>query len=115
MEYLIVKWVHIVSSTFLFGTGIGSAFYLLAATLRRDARVVAATASTVVIADWLFTATTMIVQPGTGLYLVHLAGSPLETPWIAWSMVDSLHAATSHSVLSQCRMSALVCSRERPT
>ena len=30
MEYLALKWIHILSSTVLFGTGIGSAFYLLA-------------------------------------------------------------------------------------
>ena len=27
MEYLILKWVHVLSSTLLFGTGLGSAFY----------------------------------------------------------------------------------------
>ena len=27
MDYLIIKYVHVVSSTILFGTGIGSAFY----------------------------------------------------------------------------------------
>jgi uncharacterized membrane protein len=28
MEYLIVKWLHILSSTLLFGTGLGSALYM---------------------------------------------------------------------------------------
>ncbi len=28
MEYLVVKWLHILSSTLLFGTGLGSAFYM---------------------------------------------------------------------------------------
>ena len=36
MDYLTLKWVHVISSTVLFGTGIGSAFYLLVATLSRD-------------------------------------------------------------------------------
>jgi uncharacterized membrane protein len=31
MDYIVVKWVHILSSTILFGTGIGSAFYLFMA------------------------------------------------------------------------------------
>jgi uncharacterized membrane protein len=86
-EYLVVKWLHILSSTLLFGTGIGSAFYMLVSVLQRDPRVVAAVARIVVIADWLFTATTVIAQPLTGLYLVHLAGMPLGTRWIAWSLV----------------------------
>jgi uncharacterized membrane protein len=85
-EYLVVKWLHILSSTLIFGTGIGSAFYLLVSVLQRDARVVAGVARIVVIADWLFTATTVIAQPLTGLYMVHLAGMPLGTRWLAWSM-----------------------------
>ena len=36
MEYLIVKWLHILSSTLLFGTGIGSAWYLLFAVISRN-------------------------------------------------------------------------------
>jgi hypothetical protein len=36
MEYLLVKWVHIVSSTILFGTGIGSAFCLFMANRSKE-------------------------------------------------------------------------------
>ena len=39
MDYLIAKWLHILSSTLLFGTGIGSAWYMLTASLTRDPRV----------------------------------------------------------------------------
>jgi uncharacterized membrane protein len=85
-EYLVVKWLHVLSSTILFGTGIGSAYYMLFASLTRDARVVHAVVRYVVIADWLFTATTVIAQPVTGLWLVHLAQLPLTTRWVAWSI-----------------------------
>jgi uncharacterized membrane protein len=37
-------------------------------------------------ADWLFTASSVIAQPLTGLYLVHRAQNPLVTPWLAWSI-----------------------------
>lgn len=87
MEYLIVKWLHIVSSTLLFGTGIGSAFYLLFASLSRDVRAIAVVSRHVVRADWLFTATTVVFQPLSGFYLVHLAGFPLNSRWIVWSVV----------------------------
>ena len=40
----------------------------------------------VVIADWLFTATTIIVQPLTGYYLVRIAGFPMHSRWLAWSI-----------------------------
>ena len=87
MVYLLLKWLHVLSSTVLFGTGIGSAFYLLMSSAERDPRVVAAVAGQVVIADWLFTATTAVLQPATGFYLVHLAQLPWRTGWVAWSVV----------------------------
>jgi len=86
MEYVVVKWLHILSSTFLFGTGIGSAFYMLFASLTRDWRAIAVVVRYVVIADWLFTTPAIIVQPITGFYLAHIAGYPLSAGWIAWSV-----------------------------
>lgn len=86
MEYLVVKWLHILSSTFLFGTGIGSAFYMLFTSLSRDVRAIAVVSRHVVLADWIFTSTTVIIQPLTGLYLIHLAGFPLTSKWIMWSI-----------------------------
>jgi len=87
MEYLIVKWLHILSSTLLFGTGIGSAWYLLFAVISKNVQAIAVVTRILVIADWLFTGVTMIAQPATGFYLIHLAGFPLQTPWIKWSIV----------------------------
>ncbi|OBV39566.1 DUF2269 family protein [Janthinobacterium psychrotolerans] len=87
MEYLIVKWLHIVSSTLLFGTGIGSAFYMLFTSLSRDVRAIAVVSRHVVRADWLFTATTVVFQPLSGFYMIHLAGYPLASAWIVWSIV----------------------------
>lgn len=84
--YLLTKWVHILSSTLLFGTGIGSAFYLLVSTLRRDTAVVAAVARIVVLADLLFTATTAVLQPLSGFWMVHLGKLPLDQPWLKWSI-----------------------------
>ena len=86
MEYLIVKWLHILSSTFLFGTGIGSAFYMLFTSLSRDVRAIAVVSRYVVLADWIFTSTTVVLQPLTGFYLIHLAGFPLTSLWIAASI-----------------------------
>lgn len=86
MDYNLVKWLHIVSSTVLFGTGIGSAYYMLFTSLGGDARDTAAVTRLVVRADWCFTTPTAIFQPLSGLYLVHLAGFPLDSPWIAGSL-----------------------------
>ena len=86
MEYVLVKWLHILSSTFLFGTGIGSAFYMLFTSLSRDVRATAVVVRHVVLADWLFTTPTIIIQPLTGFYLIHLAGYPLTSRWIMWTI-----------------------------
>ena len=86
MEYVIVKWLHVLSSTLLFGTGLGSAFYMFFVNRSRNVAAIAIVCRRVVWADWLFTTPTAIVQPLTGLYLVHLAGMPLASRWIAWSI-----------------------------
>lgn len=84
-DYLLVKLLHILSATFLFGTGVGSAWYLLMVSLGRNAIATAAVARQVVIADWLFTATTVLIQPLSGWYLVQRLGLPWSTGWIFWS------------------------------
>ena len=86
MSYLLVKWLHILSSTVLFGTGLGSAFYMFFVSRTRDSRAIAIVVRYVVIADWAFTTPAIIIQPLTGFYLMHLAGFPLTTPWILWSL-----------------------------
>lgn len=86
MEYLTLKWIHVLSSTILFGAGVGSAFHLFAATLRRQVGGVAGATRNVVVADWLLTTPAAILQPATGLWLVHKMGMPYATPWVAWSL-----------------------------
>jgi uncharacterized membrane protein len=95
MEYSIVKWLHILSSTLLFGTGLGSAFYMFFASRTRDARVVAVVVRYVVIADWLFTTPTIILQPLTGFYLVRLVHYPLKSAWIVATIVLYLVAGAA--------------------
>jgi uncharacterized membrane protein len=87
MEYLLVKWLHVLSSTVLFGTGLGSAFYMFFTNRSGDVRAIAIVTRRVVLADWLFTAPTAIVQPLTGFWLVHLARMDWTSGWILWSLV----------------------------
>lgn len=86
MDYLVLKWLHILSSTVLFGTGLGSAYYMFFASLTRDPRAVAVVVRYVVKADWWFTSATVAFQPLSGLWLAHLAGFPLLSGWIGWSL-----------------------------
>ncbi len=85
--YLPLKLVHILSSTVLFGTGIGSAFFMWRADRSGDVGMVAVVSRQVVIADWCFTTPAVIVQPLTGFAMVWLAGFPLSSPWILLSIV----------------------------
>lgn len=87
MDYMTVKWIHILSSTLLLGTGLGIAFFMWMAHLSRDARQIANTARLVVIADTIFTAPAVIVQLLSGLWMVHQLGMPLSVFWIKWSLV----------------------------
>jgi uncharacterized membrane protein len=109
MDYVTVKFVHVLSSTLLFGTGLGSAFYMFFTNLSGDVRAIAVVSRRVVWADWIFTTPTAIVQPLTGLYLVHLAGMPLTLAWIAWSLALFMLAAACWVpvVWIQIRMAAM--------
>ena len=80
--YLTAKWLHILSSTVLFGTGMGTAFQMVWAMRHGTAGHVARTAAGVVMADWIFTAPAGLIQPATGLWLVHQAGFSLTEPWL---------------------------------
>lgn len=90
--YLLVKWLHIVSSVVLVGTGFGSAFYLFFANRSASLEARAIVARLVVRADLWFTTPAVIVQPLTGMWLAHTVGWPLSTPWLLASLL--LYALT---------------------
>jgi uncharacterized membrane protein len=75
--------------------GLGSAFYMFFVSLTRDARAIAVVVRYVVIADWVFTTPTVIIQPLTGFYLIHIAGFPLASRWILWSIALYLLAGAA--------------------
>ena len=85
--YFVLKFLHVIGATVLLGTGAGIAFFMLAAHLSRDPATIAGTARIVVRADFLFTATAVVVQPITGVLLAWNVGYSLLDGWIAWSIV----------------------------
>jgi uncharacterized membrane protein len=86
MLYLILKFVHIIGAAVLLGTGAGIAFFMLLAHRTAEPKIIAGVARIVVIADFLFTASAVVIQPITGAWLAHLAGYPLSTGWVALSI-----------------------------
>ena len=85
--YLALKTLHVIGATVLLGTGAGIAFFMLMAHRTGDARIIAHVAGIVVIADTLFTASAVILQPITGVALANLAGWPLSEGWIGLSLL----------------------------
>jgi len=86
MSYTTLKTVHLLSLVLLFGTGLGSAFYKWMADRSGQVDHIAHTNRQVVLADWLFTTPTVLLQPLSGWWMARLAGWPLDTPWIAISL-----------------------------
>ena len=80
--YLALKFLHLIGAAVLFGTGLGIAFFLYRAERKEEPEAIAATLRTVVLADYVFTATAAIAQPLTGLALVHLGGYALSQTWL---------------------------------
>ena len=87
MTYLILKYLHILSAILLFGTGLGSAFYKWMADRSGNIQHIAITNKNVVLADWLFTTPSVIFQPLSGIWMAHIIGLPLTTPWIMISLI----------------------------
>lgn len=84
--YLLLKWLHVVSSTILFGFGAGTAYYFWLAHRSGDPRIIASVGRMVVKADWIFTGTSGVVQPVTGIALAHLSGMDFRESWLVASL-----------------------------
>ena len=81
--YAIVKSVHVLSATILFGTGLGTAFFFWRAHAsgNESGRLVAA--RTTVLADLLFTTPAVVLQPFTGFWLISKAGFQWNDLWLS--------------------------------
>ena len=82
----LLRWLHVIGAAVLLGTGAGIAFFMMMAHRTRDPAVIAHVAGTVVLADSVFTATAVVLQPITGALLAHEVGWSLTEPWILLSL-----------------------------
>jgi uncharacterized membrane protein len=89
MEFIyIYKFIHVLGASVLFGTGLGIAYFMLMAHRTGHAGVIAVIARFVVLADLIFTATAVVVQPVSGWLLARSIGlSPLDESWIVVSLL----------------------------
>jgi uncharacterized membrane protein len=86
MLYFVLKYLHVIGASVLLGTGGGIAFFMLMAHLRGDPRLIAGVARIVVVADFVFTATAVVVQPLTGVLLARAMNYSLWEGWIVLSI-----------------------------
>ncbi len=86
-SYLLVKLLHVLSSTVLFGTGLGTAFHGWMAARSRNLDAMRVVNRNVVLADWLFTTPAAIIQPVTGVWLALHAGFSLTEGWLALAII----------------------------
>jgi uncharacterized membrane protein len=81
--YLVLKWLHVISATVLFGTGLGIAFFQWFTFRQGNVHAIAAVTRIVVRADFLFTTPAVLVQLITGWLLVQSLSLPWTTLWVA--------------------------------
>jgi len=117
MSYNLLLLVHIASVILLLGVGGGSAFYKFMADRSGNIEVIVHTNKLVVLADWLFTTPSAILQPVTGVMLMNLMGYSWELPWLFASIVLYVFAGALwlYAVYLQIRMKkmALLAQKEK--
>ena len=92
MVYEWLKIIHVISASILFGTGLGTAFYMFYVNQQKDIRLIATATAQVVFADWCFTGSSGIVQAITGITMVMLKGHAWSELWVWGSIVGYLIA-----------------------
>jgi uncharacterized membrane protein len=102
--YALLKFVHVVSSTLLFGTGLGAAFFMWMSHRSGDVAAIAHAARLTVRADWVFTTPAVVVQPLTGAAMMALGGFAPTTPWL-------LLAVAAYALAGACWLPVVVLQR----
>jgi uncharacterized membrane protein len=87
MLYLFIEYLHVLGAIVILGTGTGIAFFMLMAHRTGDAAFIAGTAAVVVIADFIFTLSAVLLQPVTGGLLMWLSSTAVTEGWLLTSLV----------------------------
>lgn len=79
--YLIIKYLHILFAVVVAGTGAGIAFFMWMASRSNNLQAIVVTTRHVVLADWLFTAPSVLGQIITGVWLMVLLDYSFTSDW----------------------------------
>jgi uncharacterized membrane protein len=79
--YLVLKYLHVLTAAMLLGTGAGIAYFMFTACCSRNLEALRVVARHVILADWLFTATAVVLQPLTGVWMMLARGWAFTSTW----------------------------------
>jgi uncharacterized membrane protein len=85
--YSTIKVAHIISSTVLFGTGLGIAFFMFRSHFSTGLDEKFYAVHNTVLADYLFTLPAVVLQPVTGAWLVWRGGYNWTDAWLIWTVI----------------------------
>lgn len=94
MLYLSLKYIHIIAAIFLFGFGMGSYLYLIAASRTGNPQVIAHVARMVIRFDRWITTPAGFIQILSGALMVRVADMPMTTDWVMTSLIIYLCIGT---------------------
>lgn len=86
MLFLFIEYLHVLGAIVILGTGTGIAFFMLMAHRTGEAAFIARTAEVVVIADFIFTLSAVVLQPVTGALLMWLSSTAITEGWLLTSL-----------------------------
>jgi len=85
--YFVLQTIHEIGAAVLLGTGAGIAFFMVRANRTANVQIISQTARDVMVADLLFTATAVVLQPITGALLMLAAGYDWRAGWIVLALI----------------------------
>lgn len=87
MIYELLIFAHLLGMLLVLGVGTGSAFYKYLADRSGSLETIVHVNRYVVMADWVFTTPSVVIQPLSGIALAHYLDLSLLTPWLIVSIV----------------------------
>ncbi len=86
-SYLFLKYIHLLSAAVLLGTGAGIAYFMFTACISRNLEALRVVARYVILADWIFTATAVLLQPLTGVWMMLERGWSFTSSWFIATVI----------------------------
>lgn len=90
--YFYIKIIHVMSAAILFGTGLGTAFYMFLVNQQKNIALIARATKQVVFVDYVFTGTSGVIQFITGMAMLGLKNISFSSLWVMVSIAGYLIA-----------------------